>query len=99
MQFRTEPLDLDPFNIAKGALGPYVPSGRALDDEELESEGAWAYSFAHIPGKLWHYGVAGKGADGRIAVSKSLGCVFSKGFLAEASDKAVSTKVEPPYNL
>ena len=79
VQFRTEQLDLDAFRLAREALGDVVPEATALADEELENEGAWAYSFNRLPGKIWVHGVAGKGAEGRIAVNKSLGRVFSRG--------------------
>lgn len=62
-----------------------MPDAQALKDEELEKVGVWANSFARMPGKLWRQGVAGRGAEGRIAVNKSLGRVFSKGHLAEKS--------------
>ncbi|KAF2462153.1 hypothetical protein BDY21DRAFT_389577 [Lineolata rhizophorae] len=94
IQFRTEPLDISAFKIAKGALGSFVPDTRALDDTELKSEGAWAYSFARMPGKMWYQGVAGRGAEGRIAVNKSLGRVFSKGCLANNSSEAVRNKIQ-----
>lgn len=95
IQFRTEPLDVDAFKIAKGALGPLVPDARALESNGLEEEGVWAYSFPRMPGKMWHHGVVGRGAEGRIAVNKSLGRVFSKGYLAENSNEAVSKTVRP----
>ncbi|KAI0835135.1 hypothetical protein F5Y06DRAFT_139452 [Hypoxylon sp. FL0890] len=95
VQYRTEPLDLDAFKIAKGSLGSFVPDARALEDEELENHGAWAYSFTRMRGKMWLHGVAGKGAEGRIAVNKSLGRVFSKGCLAENSSEAVVGKIRP----
>lgn len=44
IQFRTEQLDLDAFAVAKGTLGQVVPDVVALQDEELENEGVWAYS-------------------------------------------------------
>lgn len=44
---------------------------------------------------MWVHGVAGKGAEGRIAVNRSLGRVLSKGYLADSSSEAVSTKVRP----
>ncbi|KAH6842274.1 hypothetical protein B0I37DRAFT_435629 [Chaetomium sp. MPI-CAGE-AT-0009] len=84
IQFRTEKLDLDAFKVAKGALG-----------QVLENEGVWAYSLERLPGKMWVYGVAGKGAEGRIAVNRSLGRILSKGCLADSSGEAVSTKVRP----
>jgi hypothetical protein len=73
IQFRTEQLDLNVFKVAKEALGGIVPDIVALSDEELENEGAWAYSLDRLPGKMWLHGVAGKGAEGRIAVNRSLG--------------------------
>lgn len=95
VQFRTEPLDINAFKIAKAALGSFVPDIEALGNEELESARAWAYSLTLMPGKMWLRGVAGKGAEGRIAVNKSLGRVFSKGFLADNSCEAVETKLRP----
>lgn len=95
VQFRTEPLDVDAFKIAKGALGPFVPDARALESKELEEEGVWAYSFPRMAGKLWHQGVAGRGAEGRIAVNKSLGRVFSKGLLRGDSSEAVRKTIRP----
>ncbi|KAI1138079.1 hypothetical protein F5Y05DRAFT_385130 [Hypoxylon sp. FL0543] len=93
VQFRTEPLDLDLFKIAKEALGSYVPDVRALEDEELEKQGAWAYSLTRMRGKLWLHGVAGRGAEGRIAINKSLGRVFSKGCLAHNSNEIVMSRI------
>ncbi|KAI8631030.1 hypothetical protein F5Y19DRAFT_427380 [Xylariaceae sp. FL1651] len=95
VQFRTEPLDVEAFKIAKGALGSFVPDVEALRNEELESAGAWAYSLTRMPGQIWLRGIAGKGAEGRISINKSLGRVFSKGFLAENSHDAVETKLRP----
>lgn len=95
IQFRTEQLDVDAFKIARGALGSCVPDAAPLGSEELENEGAWAYSLARMPGKMWVHGVAGKGAEGRVAINKSLGRVFSKGFLAETSSEAVETTLRP----
>ena len=40
VQFRTEPLDVGAFKIAKAALGSFVPDVEALGNEELESAGA-----------------------------------------------------------
>ncbi|OTA68384.1 hypothetical protein K449DRAFT_386691 [Hypoxylon sp. EC38] len=89
IQFRTEPLDLDAFKIAKEVLGSVVPYARALRDEELERQRAWASLFPRMPGETWFQGVAGRRAADRIAINKSLGRIFSKGFLADNSSKAV----------
>ncbi|CAN8102036.1 unnamed protein product [Discula destructiva] len=77
VQFRTEPLDVQAFKIAKGALGSYVPDATCLESEELEREGVWTYWLTRMPGLMWHQGVAGKGAEGRVSVNKSLGRVLS----------------------
>lgn len=93
LQYRTEPLDLDAFKIAKDALGPVVPDAVALEDEDLSNEGVWAYSFTRLHGKMWVHGIAGKGAQGRIAINKSLGRVLSKGCLDNRSDEALNGRV------
>lgn len=95
VQFRAEELELSAFKVAKTALGQVVPDIVELKDEELENEGAWAYSLQRLPGKMWIDGVAGKGGEGRIAINKSLGRVLSKGCLTDNSGDAVSTKVRP----
>lgn len=95
VQFRTEPLDVSAFTVAKSVLGSFVPHAEALPNEELESAGAWAYAQARMPGKMWLHGVAGRGAEGRIAINKSLGRVFSKGFLADSSREAIETQLRP----
>lgn len=96
VQYRTEKLDLDDFELARRSLGEgVVPQAGALDDEELHAEGAWAYWFTKVPGKMWLYGVAGRGAQGRIAITRSLGRVFSRGWLADESGDAVAATVRP----
>ncbi|KAJ5715830.1 uncharacterized protein N7483_013011 [Penicillium malachiteum] len=71
-QFRSEPLDVYAFQLAQKTLGSVVPDVTALPDEDLLREGIWAYSFNRLPGKLWVHGIAGKGAEGRVAINKSL---------------------------
>ncbi|KAF5016700.1 hypothetical protein F66182_11534 [Fusarium sp. NRRL 66182] len=94
-QFRTEPLDRDAFKTARRVLGSVVPDLRALEDEELLSEHVWAYSLTRLRGKMWVHGVVGKGPGGRIAINKSLGQIFSKGYLASSSGEAVDSKIRP----
>lgn len=95
IQFRTEELDIDAFRIAKSALGDLVPDTGRLESEQLRSEGIWAYSLTRMPGMIWQHGVTGKGADGRISVNKSLGRVFSKGYLAQNSSGFINHTVRP----
>ncbi|KAI2472110.1 hypothetical protein F4781DRAFT_420222 [Annulohypoxylon bovei var. microspora] len=61
LQFRTEPLDLDAFKVAKEALVSVVPDARALEDEELLNERVWAYSLSRLHGKI-----SGEAIDGKI---------------------------------
>ncbi|XDG05199.1 hypothetical protein ABKA04_004814 [Annulohypoxylon sp. FPYF3050] len=95
VQFRTEPLELDAFKVARKALGSLVPDIRALENEELLNEHVWAYCLNRLHGEMWVRGVAGKGVSGRIAINKSLGHIFSKGCLAGSSGGAVNDKIRP----
>ncbi|KAL4903325.1 hypothetical protein BDW74DRAFT_179744 [Aspergillus multicolor] len=94
-QFRTDPLELASFNTAKEILGSVVPEVVVLESEELRNEGVYAYSLTRVPGQTWLHGICGKGAEGRIAINKSLGKVFSKGFMATTSEDAVEENVRP----
>lgn len=42
---------------------------------------------------MWLQGIAGKGAQGRIAINKSLGRILSNGCLANNSDEAVNSRI------
>lgn len=95
LQFRTEPLDLDAFKTARGSLGSTVPDARALEHDELIKERVWAYFLTRLHGKMWVDGVAGEGAEGRIAINRSLGRVFSKGYLSNSSSEAVNGNIRP----
>ena len=88
VQFRTELLDLDAF---KGRWARLSPMPEFLRMKDWRTMVHWAYSFTRMRGKMWHHGIVGKGAEGRIAVTgnKSLGRVFSKGCLADNSEAVV----------
>jgi hypothetical protein len=62
LQFRTDPLDLGAFKIARGSLGSTVPDARALEHHELLKERVWACFLTRLHGKMWDDGVARKGA-------------------------------------
>ena len=57
--------------------------------------GVWAYSLISLPGQMWVHGLTGEGAEGRIAINRSLGGVVSKGWLAPRSDDAVDAVLRP----
>ncbi|KLU84909.1 hypothetical protein MAPG_03943 [Magnaporthiopsis poae ATCC 64411] len=81
VRFRTEELDLDTFRTARKALGgEVVPEAGVLEDDGLKVHGIHAYWVTRIPDRIWLRGDAG-----RVSVCKSLGQVFSKGFLDLAS--------------
>ena len=44
---------------------------------------------------MWFKGIAGKGAQRRIAIIQSFGRVLSNGYLVDHSDEAVSERVQP----
>lgn len=92
VQFRPEELDLDTFRTARKALGEVVPEAGVLEDDELKEHGIHAYWMTRIPGRIWLRGVAGKGDAGRVSICKSLGQVFSEGFLDPASSPGLSSE-------
>ncbi|KAH9890722.1 hypothetical protein F4778DRAFT_752058 [Xylariomycetidae sp. FL2044] len=94
-QLRTEPLDLNAFKVAREALGSVVPHAQALENEELLDNRVWAYSLTRLHGKMWLHGIAGKGAEGRIAINRSLGSIFSNGCLSRSSTEAVDNTIRP----
>ncbi|KAI9654065.1 MAG: hypothetical protein M1829_001097 [Trizodia sp. TS-e1964] len=98
VQFRTEPLNLAAFGVAREKLGILVPQAIALEDDELyelRQQGVWVYLFTHKPGETWQRSVAGQGAKGRVAVNQSLGQVFSKGCIGSDSREAVAATIQP----
>ncbi|KAH8696480.1 hypothetical protein BGW36DRAFT_360314 [Talaromyces proteolyticus] len=94
IQLGTEALDVDTFTTARGALGAYVTDSSALIDEELESVGAWAYTFTLMPGKAWCLGVAGQGPEGRITINKLLGHVFRRAISPVTVMMLLGTKLD-----
>lgn len=62
-------------------------------DEELENEGVWVYFFECLLGKIWIYGVVGKGVEGCIVVNRLFGCVFFKGWFVDSSGEVVLIKI------
>jgi hypothetical protein len=95
IQFRPEELDLNPFNIARIALGPIVPEIGRLEDEELGQNGISAYWMTRCPGKTWSEGVRGKDATALIAINRSLGRVFSRGLIEGKSELVIEQKLRP----
>ncbi|KAG0633025.1 hypothetical protein HOY80DRAFT_993763 [Tuber brumale] len=99
IQFRPEPMDMEPFKIAREALGPVVPDIELLKDEDLERDGIWAYWMTPIPGQTWFEGTRGKGPKVAVTINKSLGKIFSKGYVKGSSDSVVDSKLRPHLEL
>lgn len=93
IQFRPEPLDLEPFELARKVLGPVVPEIKQLEDEELEGEAIWVYWMTRVPGKTWHEGVRGKDRKSVVTINRSLGRILSKGRIEGASSSTSSELV------
>lgn len=99
IQFRPEPLDLEPFELARKVLGPVVPEIKQLQDEELEGEAIWVYWMTRVPGKTWHEGVRGKDRKGVVTINRSLGRILSKGRIEGSSELVIDEKVAPHLAL
>ncbi|KAL9117827.1 MAG: hypothetical protein Q9187_005631 [Circinaria calcarea] len=99
IQFRPEPMNIEPFKIAREALGPVVPDIELLEDEELERDGIWAYWMTRIPGQTWFEGTRGKGPEVVVTINKSLGRILSKGYVKGSSDGVVDNKLRPHLEL
>lgn len=102
IQFRPEPLDLEPFELARKVLGPVVPEIKQLQDEELEGEAIWVYWMTRVPGKTWHEGVRGKDRRSVVTINRSLGRILSKGRIEgsnSSSELVINERVRPHLAL
>ncbi|KAF1828993.1 hypothetical protein BDW02DRAFT_574389 [Decorospora gaudefroyi] len=95
IQFRPEPLDLEPFQVARRVLGAAVPDVKVIQDEELECEGIWVYWMTCISGKTWLDGARGKVSQTRVTTLRSLGRILSKGHVDDSSGLVVDRKLHP----
>ena len=93
IQFRPEVLDVEPFKIARTALGSVVPDIGLLEDEELEQNQIWAYWMTRCPGKTWFEGVRGKDSTALITINPSLGRILSRGRVEGKSSLIIEQKV------
>ncbi|KAI0397917.1 hypothetical protein F5Y17DRAFT_412731 [Xylariaceae sp. FL0594] len=93
LQFRVELLNIAPFTTAKEILGPVIPDVKRLPCQELEDAGVKVYYMNRLPGEIWYRGE--KTAQGRIKINKSLGRLFSKGYIADESSVAVEDVLRP----
>ncbi|RDL40083.1 uncharacterized protein BP5553_00062 [Venustampulla echinocandica] len=99
IQFRPEPLDMEPFKLAREAFGSFVPDIELLEDKELESDNIWVYWMTRIPGKPWFEARNRKGPKALVTINKSLGRILSKGHIKGSSDEVVDNKLRPRLEL
>ncbi|KAL8828591.1 MAG: hypothetical protein Q9170_006536 [Blastenia crenularia] len=99
IQFRPEPLDLEPFERARKVLGAAVPVIEGIQDTELELEGIWVYWMTCIPGKTWLDGARGKSSQTLVTTLRSLGRLLSKGYIDESSELVVERRLRPHLAL
>lgn len=99
IQFRPEPLDLEPFKIARQKLRDVVPDIGLLEDEELKKETIYAYWMTCIPGTTWFEGVRGQGYEAVIGINKTLGRILSQGYLQDDSEAVVKERLRPHLDL
>lgn len=93
IQFRPEQLSVEPFKVARAALGPVVPDIVLLKDEDLEQNGIWTYCMMRIPGQMCSEGVRNKGSRVVVTIAKSLGRILSKGHVKGSSSKVIDDKI------
>ena len=99
IQFRPEPLDIGPFKVARLALGQVVPDIELLKDEELERQHIWTYWMNRIPGKTWSDGIRGRGPKVVVTINKSLGRIFSRGYVEGDSANVVDSTLRPHLEM
>ncbi|KAL8979443.1 MAG: hypothetical protein Q9177_006143 [Variospora cf. flavescens] len=99
IQFRPEPLDLEPFELARKVLGAAVPIIETIPHEELEREGIRVYCMTCIPGTTWLHGARGKSAQALVTTLRSLGRVLSKGYIDDSSELVVERRLRPHLAL
>lgn len=83
IQFRPEPLILEPFYTARKVLGSAVPEIKEIQNEELISEGIWTYYMTRVSGKTWLEVARGKSSQIRVTTVRSLARILSKGYVGE----------------
>ncbi|WEW54614.1 hypothetical protein PRK78_000034 [Emydomyces testavorans] len=94
IQFRPEPLDIEPFKVARESLGAVVPTIELLEDDELKSEGIWTYCMNRLPGEPW-LRAGGK----RLPIVRSLARILSKGWVKDGGGDVVENKLRPHLEL
>ncbi|GAM89463.1 hypothetical protein ANO11243_075010 [Dothideomycetidae sp. 11243] len=99
VQFRPEPLDLAPFELARKTLGELVPEIRRIFDEELDQLRFWVYFLTMIPGQTWLATEKSHEEDITPALVHSLACVLAKCWLNNDSTAVVDNQLRQHLHL
>ncbi|EPE36496.1 hypothetical protein GLAREA_08659 [Glarea lozoyensis ATCC 20868] len=100
IQFRPEPLDLAPFKLARKTLGDVVPEIELLSDKDLEKEKIWTFCMTKMPGRVWLNAIGGPTmADANVSINKSLGRIFSQGYIEGESTEMVERDIRPHLEM
>ncbi len=95
VQFRYEPLDIEPFKRARAAMGDLVPTIEMLKDEEVEAADLWPVYMSLIPGVPWVRRSERWGPQLNIKVARSLGKALSLCLVPGSSADVVNDSVVP----
>ncbi|KAL8750640.1 MAG: hypothetical protein Q9184_006354, partial [Pyrenodesmia sp. 2 TL-2023] len=101
IQFRPEPLDLEPFVLARRSLGDAVPQVQVVKDEDLARDQIAVYCMTCVPGQTWLRGARGKTSETLGITLRSLARLLAKGAIvsASSSERVVETQLRPHLAL
>ncbi|KAL8782678.1 MAG: hypothetical protein Q9213_005186 [Squamulea squamosa] len=97
IQFRPEPLDLEPFILAHTILGSAVPQVAIIEDEALAKETFSVHCITCIPGQTWLDSPRAKTKNALITKVRSLGRLLSRGAVGTAIDDTTELVIENQF--
>ncbi|KAI4179335.1 MAG: hypothetical protein LQ346_007221 [Caloplaca aetnensis] len=101
IQFRPEPLDPEPFALARRSLGDAVPEVHVVEDEDLARCQISVYCMTCVPGQTWLRGARGKTSETLGITLRSLARLLAKGAIipADSSKQVVESQLRPHLAL
>ncbi|GAM82982.1 hypothetical protein ANO11243_009680 [Dothideomycetidae sp. 11243] len=96
VQFRLEPMDTTPFDLAHSILGDLVPAIREIQDTELNRDGVYVYLMSCIPGKTWEQAGLYRYIEIKAVVMQDLARVLSKCCISDGDTaQVIEDQVRP----
>ncbi|KAL8916162.1 MAG: hypothetical protein Q9208_008673 [Pyrenodesmia sp. 3 TL-2023] len=101
IQFRPEPLDLEPFTLARRSLGDAAPEVQVVKDERLARDQISVYCITCVPGQTWLRVARGKTSETLGITLRSLARLLAKGAIvpASSSERVVESQLRPHLAL